>query len=51
MLGQVSKPLGDWLLREEMSRDDPTVVTELPGRPGRPTMPAPHPALQHLPRP
>jgi len=51
VLGQLSKPVGTLLGREEKSRDEPEVVTQLPARPGGRPAPPPHPALDRLPRP
>jgi putative FmdB family regulatory protein len=47
-LSSVPRSLGTAFDREEKSRDEPDVVTSVPGkRPG----PQPHPALARLPRP
>jgi putative FmdB family regulatory protein len=51
MLGQLPKPLGALLEREEQSRDAPDVATRLPPRRVRRPASADNPALAHLPRP
>jgi len=50
MLGFMPKPVGTLLDREDKSRDEPEVVTQVPARPGSRATPPVHPELSRLPR-